>query len=102
MQAGLWIYDRMAGRHQSGFWSAADAADREPALTHPDLAGAVHYQDAVTDDARLVLRLIFDAVADGGHARNYTQAAIRRDAGRVIGVGLTDADTGDRHFFGAD
>lgn len=95
MQAGLWIYDRMAGRHQSGFWSAADAADREPALTHPDLAGAVHYQDAVTDDARLVLRLIFDAVADGGHARNYTQAAIRRDAGRVIGVGLTDADTGE-------
>lgn len=97
IQAGLYAYDLMAGRrgsHSSRWLDAKQVLELEPRIRREDLLGAMHYQDARTDDARLVLRLLLDSIALGASARNYTRAELRRDNGRVIGVRLIDGDTG--------
>jgi len=96
---GLWAYDRLAGRHTRERYDAAAALQREPALAHPALSGAFGYADARTDDARLVLRLILDAVREGAFALNYapvTGFLTDRD-GAVAGVTCTDETTGSFH-----
>jgi glycerol-3-phosphate dehydrogenase len=91
MRTGLWIYDRMGGAAASRWIGAAEAAALEPAVRRDGLLGALLYDDARTDDARLVLRLIFETIALGGVARNYTRVVelLRRD-GAVRGVGIRD------------
>lgn len=101
MQIGLRLYDAMAGVRRSA-WLGADAAlAREPTLRREQLRGAMLYEDAQTDDARLVLRLIVDAVAAGGTAINYTEARLRRDGARVAGVTLRDVADGSEREIGA-
>lgn len=92
MRLGLWIYDRMAAGGARSRWIGADAAlALEPQLRRDGLLGAMLYDDARTDDARLVLRLLFDALGAQAVARNYTHVVelLRRD-GRVCGVGVQD------------
>lgn len=94
MGLGLWIYDRMAGAGMQSHWiDAQRALALEPRLRADGLRGAMLYEDARTDDARLVLRLLFDAIATSEQAvaRNYTHVVelLRRD-GRVCGVGVKD------------
>lgn len=99
MRLGLWIYDLMAGTAASGWLSQASLLKDEPHLRKLELLGAVHYEDARTDDARLVQRLIRDSVADGGVALNYARADVQRNATQVTGVRLTNTLTGEtRHI----
>lgn len=91
MQLGLWLYDRMAGQRRSGFLPAAETLALAPCLRRDELLGAMFYQDARTDDARLVLRLILEAREQGAQARNYTRAELWREQGRVCGVRLPGA-----------
>ena len=61
-------------------------------LNIPGLVGGYRYYDAQTDDARLTLRVIQEAVRAGGYALNYTRAAnllTTRD-NRVCGVLVED------------
>src|SRR3990167_6421020 len=62
MQTGLAVYDLMAGNHRSrGSHYHADLADAQtlaPGLAPPGLRGALVFQDAKTDDARLGLRVL--------------------------------------------
>lgn len=97
MQIGLRVYDAMAGLRRSRWLDAAAASTDEAALGRDALRGAMAYEDASTDDARLVLRLLLDGVDAGGVARNYTSATVRRERDRVIGVQLRglDGDTRD-------
>ncbi|MGH8505637.1 MAG: glycerol-3-phosphate dehydrogenase/oxidase [Stenotrophobium sp.] len=102
MRLGLWLYDRMAGVSASR-WLSKDALQKiQPHLRSADLQGAMSYQDARTDDARLVLRLILEAVAEGGIALNYVAARILSSNGRVIGVQLDDAVSGQSREVHAD
>ncbi|HET8883247.1 MAG TPA: glycerol-3-phosphate dehydrogenase/oxidase [Solimonas sp.] len=94
MQIGLRVYDAMAGTRRSFWLDAKRAVAREPVLQSDDLRGAMLYEDATTDDARLVLRLLFAGVGDGGTVLNYVAADIGRDDARVRGVRLRDADSG--------
>lgn len=95
MRLGLFLYDLMAGQWRSRWLNAAQVLSQTPQLAREGLSGAVSYEDAQTDDVRLVLRLIFDAVAAGGQARNYIRAELQRDGeGRVIGARLTDTQSG--------
>src|SRR3546814_4264139 len=73
MQFGLRLYDAMAGKRRSFWLNAAQAQTREPALRHPDLRGAMLYEDASTDDARLVLRVLLAAITAGGTALNRSE-----------------------------
>ena len=94
MQVGLAIYDLMAGSRRSGWLGAGDTQTLLPQLDAAQLRGAVHYEDASTDDARLVLRLILEACDQGATALNYVRAELLREGNRVCGVALTDAVSG--------
>ncbi|MGE5332034.1 MAG: FAD-dependent oxidoreductase, partial [Nitrospirota bacterium] len=75
MQTGLVVYDLMAGNHgvrDSHFY--ADLATTQalaPGLAPPGLRGALVFQDAKTDDARLVWRVLLEAQRDGATLLNY-------------------------------
>jgi glycerol-3-phosphate dehydrogenase len=76
MQVGLFIYDLMAGSRSSRFIAADDVRRQVPGVTREGLFGGLAYEDATTDDARLVLRLVFDSIALGAAAMNYVQAQV--------------------------
>ncbi len=100
MRIGLWLYDWMAGQSNSRWLDPAAALGLEPTIRSDGLQGAMHYLDAQTDDARLVMRLITEAQAVGGAgsrlvARNYTRVSrlLERD-GVVTGVAIEDLPSG--------
>ena len=94
--AAFWIADRMAGRRTARRIAPAEALALEPGLAPEGLRAAIAFRDGVVDDARLVLRLIFDAVGAGAAALNHVEATgIERD-GRVVGARLEDRLDGSR------
>jgi glycerol-3-phosphate dehydrogenase len=96
LQMGMLVYDAIAGRFASRWLPAEQVMREEPSVRSQGLKGAFRYGDARTDDTRLVLRLIFDAVAAGATARNYTKAVeLLRTGDTVCGVALQDALTGE-------
>ncbi|PPE72832.1 FAD-dependent oxidoreductase [Solimonas fluminis] len=95
LRAGLAVYDLMAGRLASRWVPRDELLRMEPGLRRENLLGAMAYEDARTDDTRLVLRQIFDGVAAGGIALNYTRAELRHEGGRVRGLRLRDVESGD-------
>ena len=102
MQTGLVVYDLMAGNHgvrDSHFY--ADLATTQalaPGLAPPGLRGALVFQDAKTDDARLVWRLLLEAQRDGATLLNYMAVQNLQTAnGQVTGVVTKDALTGHTH-----
>lgn len=95
MRAGLAIYDLMGGTWRSRTLTAQQALQQEPNLRREGLLGAVAYDDARTDDAGLVLRLILEAQAAGARALNYVRVAeVLKRQGRVRGVALRDMPSG--------
>lgn len=98
MGLGLAVYDRMAGRASHAYVDKATAAMLVPGWTPQGMTGATLYRDAKTDDARLVLRVLAEARRDGALALNYLQAVgLLREAGRVCGLELRDAESGALH-----
>ena len=88
---GLAIYDVMAGRRARRYVDAADFAMLAPHVNRDGLRGGMLYQDAKTDDARLVLRVLQEARRHGGVAVNYLGVdALLRDGERVAGAVLND------------
>ncbi|HQE99791.1 MAG TPA: FAD-dependent oxidoreductase, partial [Anaerolineae bacterium] len=69
--AGLTVYDLLALQWSHTYYSTTDFELLAPRITPKGLQGGWRYGDAQTDDARLVLRVIFEALADGGAALNY-------------------------------
>jgi len=96
MRFGLSLYSLMAGKKQHEIFSRAQILGQVPKVCQTDLLSGVGFKDAQVDDARLVLRLIFDGCDQGGDALNYTRAtAVERNAkGNVAGIYLKDAHTG--------
>lgn len=94
---GLGIYDLLAGRKTRRRFSREEFVALEPSAARADLTGGLGYQDAWTDDARLVLRLIMEAADDGGHALNYAPAEglLLNSSGRVAGAVIRDRATGE-------
>jgi glycerol-3-phosphate dehydrogenase len=90
LAAAFWIADRMAGQRTARRIAPDEARALEPGLGGERLVAAIAYRDGVVDDARLVLRLIFDAVANGARALNHVEATLVESAGRVTGARLVD------------
>lgn len=67
-----------------------------PGMRQQDLQAAFLFDESQTDDARLVLRVIREAVDHGAVALNYTSAAglWRDETGQVIGILATDSQNG--------
>jgi len=92
----LRLYDRMAGHPSRQRLSPAETLQRVPGLSTDDMVGASGFTDAVTDDARLVQRVLEEAEADGAVCLNYLSAeAVLRDSetDAVTGVKLRDTTT---------
>lgn len=87
-QALLSVYDRLAGTHTRQRLTPAETLQWVPGLARHRLIAASGFTDALTDDARLVQRLIAEATDDGALCLNYVKAQqVRRDGnGQVSGL----------------
>lgn len=100
LNIGLVIYDAMAGRRTRRACGRAELDLLAPRLRPQGLTGGLLYQDAITDDAWLVLRVIADAEAvEAGRilALNYArvEGLARTRTGAVAGVVVRDAPSGE-------
>jgi glycerol-3-phosphate dehydrogenase len=95
---GLVIYDLMARQWSHRSYDADDIRQFCPEITIPGLRGGFRYFDAQTDDARLVLRLLREAVSAGAIALNYASVGslLKTRTGQVCGVVLNDT-SGESH-----
>ncbi len=87
-KAGLMLYDMMAGRRTHWYCPAALLLQMAPHIRNTGLLGGFGYEDARTDDSRLVLRVIREAVKRGAAALNYAavEGLTRTASGQVDGV----------------
>ena len=95
-RAGLTLYDLLAGRRTHRHYRAEDFLLLAPHLRREGLLGGFAYADARTDDARLTLRVVLEALGDGAEALTYARAEglLRGATGRVAGVAVRDLVTG--------
>ncbi|PWB52255.1 MAG: FAD-dependent oxidoreductase [Anaerolineales bacterium] len=96
-EVGLTVYDLLALRWDHAYYSAQDFKLLAPYISQNELKGGFRFGDAQTDDARLTLRVLREAVADGATAINYVKGErlIATEQG-VKGVLLTDQLLGDQ------
>ncbi|MCK5313172.1 MAG: FAD-dependent oxidoreductase, partial [Desulfobacteraceae bacterium] len=96
MKIGLSIYSFLAGEKQHKTYPKADVINTIAGIREQNLVSAVGFKDAQVDDARLVLRLIYEACLQDGTALNYTKAiSIERDhTNKVAAVNIKDKRTG--------
>jgi glycerol-3-phosphate dehydrogenase len=90
--AGLALYDLFGLKWGHRYYRPAGLRKLCPHLAEAGLKGGYRYFDAQTDDARLVLRLIREAVPDGGLALNYARSVhlLQQRDGLVCGIVLQD------------
>jgi glycerol-3-phosphate dehydrogenase len=93
---GLMIYDLLGCKWAHQHYTAGQMKELCPQISDTHLIGGFHYYDAQTDDARLVLRVIREAVRAGGRAINYArvEGLMRDRSGQARGVHLRDHVTG--------
>lgn len=96
--AVLTAYDVLGRRRRHAYLGRDELLARAPGLAPDGLRGAYVYTDGATDDARLVQRVIGEAVADGAVAVNYARVSgLLRTGARVTGVEFVDeAELGAR------
>lgn len=93
---GLAMYDALAWKWAHERQSRDEIITRVPPLAGSDVQGGYRYFDAQTDDSRLVLRVLREAVKQGGTAINYARAEklLRTSDGAVRGVVVRDVAPG--------
>jgi glycerol-3-phosphate dehydrogenase len=96
LRAGLWTFEKLGGvsrKNRHEVWSAAELAEREPAVASEGLAGAVVYPEYLTDDARLTLANVRSAAAHGAFCLNHARvSAIVTEGGRATGLDVADGE----------
>lgn len=96
-QAGLALYDLMAGQWDHQRYDPQSYGALVPHVRRAGLLAGLRCVEATTDDARLVLRLIAEAERAGATALNYVAAtSLLREGGVVVGARLHDV-VGRRH-----
>jgi glycerol-3-phosphate dehydrogenase len=98
----LRVYDALAGKRTHQYFPKAELNYLAPGLKDQQLQGGTRFFDAVTDDARLVMRVLGEARADGGEALNGLKVLeLTRADGRVTGLHAEDSESGQRYHFKA-
>lgn len=96
---GLKVYDFLAGVKKSEhryMLNRQQTIEKEPLLRKDKLKGGGVYVEYKTDDARLTLEVIKEAVARGCIAVNYAKAdELVYENGKAVGVKVVDKLTGD-------
>lgn len=102
---GLMVYDRLAGVKYSErrkMLNAGATADMEPLLRKEGLLGSGLYVEYRTDDARLTIEVMKEAVRYGAQAVNYVKAdGFMKENGQIIGIQATDQIHGHSYQFRA-
>ncbi|MBO1513599.1 glycerol-3-phosphate dehydrogenase/oxidase [Metabacillus bambusae] len=97
---GLKVYDFLAGVKRSErrkMLNSGDTLSREPLLRKEGLKGSGVYVEYRTDDARLTLEVIKEAVNRGVLAVNYTRAEkFIYENGKLVGVQINDQLSGEK------
>jgi glycerol-3-phosphate dehydrogenase len=99
-RAGLGTYETLGAveagdRHRS--WDAAELERQEPLLRRDRYRFACVYREYLTDDARLVLANLRDAVRRGALALNHVPVErILIEGGRAVGAEATCRESGRR------
>ena len=92
MKAGLFLYDMVAGKRTRQYLSRQETLQRLPLLKEQNLDRGYVYQDASTDDSRLVFRMVQEGIADGGYALNRCAVSkLTRRGEKVVGAVLHDS-----------
>src|SRR5690625_454257 len=97
MGIALWLYDKLAGVNERRWLNAAEFNELWPSYTNPNALGAYCYSDALTDDSRLVMRVLQEASANGAELINYVKAENIKLHNGTRQVTLVDAHTNDTH-----
>lgn len=96
----LALYDALAGKRNHLYYPLQALRYLAPGLKQDGLLGGTRFFDAVTDDARLVMRVLGEARGDGGEALNGVKVIeLLRDNGRVVGLLGEDSESGRRFSF---
>ena len=95
-RAGLTFYDLLAGRRTHRHYGADEFLLLAPHLRRDGLLGGFVYRDAQTDDARLTLRVVLEALGDRAEVLTYAcaEGLLRGRTGRVAGVVVRDLVAG--------
>ncbi|MBK9757756.1 MAG: glycerol-3-phosphate dehydrogenase/oxidase [Nannocystis sp.] len=92
LRVGLTLYDALSLYRSRGHRTLGPAATRrlEPLLVAEGLRGAVSYEDAVTDDARLTLTTLQSARRHGAEVLTYSPVVALRREGPLHVAELAD------------
>jgi glycerol-3-phosphate dehydrogenase len=97
---GLKVYDFLAGvkkEERRSMLSAVETLEREPLLRKDGLKGGGYYVEYRTDDARLTIEVIKQAVNTGAMAVNYSKVEkLLYENGKVIGAEVVDQLTNEK------
>ena len=93
----LRVYDGLAGKRYSKYFKKDAFLSLNPNIKQDKFLGASQFSDAVTDDSRLVMRVLAEAIYDGAQAINYLKAEtlITNQQGLVVGATLKDTSSDD-------
>ncbi len=93
----LRVYDGLAGKRYSKYFKRDAFLRLNPNIKQEKFLGASQFSDAVTDDSRLVMRVLDEATHDGAHAINYLKAEslLTNEQGLVVGATLKDTASKD-------
>jgi glycerol-3-phosphate dehydrogenase len=98
---GLMVYDRLAGVKRSErrqMLNAGAVSDSEPLLRKEGLLGGGRYVEYRTDDARLTIEVMKEAVRRGAQAVNYVKAAaFLKENGVIAGIQAVDQISGQSY-----
>jgi glycerol-3-phosphate dehydrogenase len=90
----LRIYDFLAGKKYRKYHKLESFETLNPLINDENLIGGTQFADAVTDDSRLVIRVLREAQKDGAEVFNYIGVdSLIKENGHVVGANLKDAET---------
>lgn len=96
VKIGLLLYDIIAKQMSHKYLDADKFHMFAPHLNINNLLGGFSYRDAQVDDARLVFRVIQEAMFMGGSALNYVSAkSVLRTNGKVIALVVCNEENGE-------
>ena len=101
MTAVLTMYDKLAGMSDHNWLSRDKLLQQYPILNAEGLKGGMRYTDALVDDARLVLRVLHEAVLEGGTANNYSQVNAVNPTSTGFNLTVKDTISGEEVEFKA-
>jgi glycerol-3-phosphate dehydrogenase len=95
LKSGLWAYDLLAFEHRHCSLTASALVQRVPFLRDQGLSGGLSFQDALTDDSRLVMAVLQESLFHGTVLLNQCPVLdIMSTRGRVCGVVVRDRLSG--------